>query len=87
MHYVYVLQSDLDGKLYVGCTQDLRERLRLHNTGKVSSTAKRTPLRLVYYEACLEKKDAFRREKYLKTAYGKRFIKSRCKHYFTGLAP
>jgi len=84
---VYVLQSDSDGKLYVGCTKDLRERFRFHNEGKVPATAKRTPLRLIYYEACLEKADAFRREKYLKTSYGKRYIKSRCRNYFTGLVP
>jgi len=84
MHYVYVLQSDLDRHLYVGCTQDLRQRMQMHNDGKISSTKKRAPLRLIYYEACLEKRDAYHREKYLKTTYGKRFIKSRCKHYFTG---
>lgn len=87
MHYVYVLQSDSDGQLYVGCTQDLRERLRLHNNQKVPATKNRTPLRLIYYEASLDRLDAFRREKYLKTTYGKRFIKSRCKSYFMGLVP
>jgi len=39
--------------------------------GKVSSTRRRIPLKLVYYEFCLNKKDAIEREKYLKTAWGK----------------
>ncbi len=83
MIYVYVLRSVIDNGLYTGCAGDLRSRLALHNAGKVPSTRKRLPFELIYYEACLNKKDAFRREKYLKTAYGKRYIKSRCRDYFT----
>ena len=84
MTYVYVLRSIKDGDLYTGCTRDLRTRLLQHNSGKVCSTKERSPLELIYYEACTEERDAFRREKYLKTAYGKRYIKTRCKNYFTG---
>ncbi len=84
MHYVYVLRSKADGRLYTGCTGDLRKRFQQHNDGKVPATQRRTPLELVYYEACLSAEDAFRREKYLKTAYGKRYLKSRLRHYFTG---
>ena len=84
MIYVYVLCSELDGQLYTGCTRDLRNRVALHNAGQVPSTKNRRPLRLVYYEAGLNEQDAFRREKYLKTTYGKRYIKTRCRNYFTG---
>ncbi len=84
MVYVYVLRSGRDDFLYTGCTRDLRSRLSLHNAGQVSSTRERRPLELIYYEACPNERDAFRREKYLKTAYGKRYIKSRCRNYFTG---
>lgn len=84
MFYVYVLQSDADQFLYTGCTHDLRNRVELHERGLVPSTTDRRPLRLIYYEACVEKRDAFRREKYLKTSYGKRYLKSRLKDYFTG---
>jgi putative endonuclease len=85
MIYVYVLRSISDGQFYTGCTRDLRARLDLHNSGQVPSTTTRRPLELIYYEACLNEKDAFRREKYLKTTYGKRYIKTRCRNYFTGL--
>ena len=68
MHYVYVLKSERDGNMYVGCTADLRERITLHNAGQVKSTQARRPFKLIYYEACLGQKDALRREKYLKTA-------------------
>jgi putative endonuclease len=82
--YVYVLKSKKDRLLYTGCTSDLRERLKKHNNGQVPSTKLRVPLELIYYEFCVDKTDAFHREKYLKTTYGKRYIKSRLKNYFTG---
>ena len=84
MFYVYVLRSCSDNGFYVGSTKDLRERLKAHNSGRVRSTEKRLPVELVYYEACLNQNDAFRREKYLKTAYGKRYLKNRLRDYFTG---
>ena len=84
MFYVYVLKSVKDGNLYTGCTHDLKSRFAQHNAGKVPSTKERRPFSLIYYEACLNEQDAFRREKYLKTTYGKRYIKSRCRSYFTG---
>lgn len=84
MHYVYVLVSEKDGLFYTGCTCDLKKRFTEHNQGKVVSTKDRVPLRLVYYEACLDKQDAYHREKYLKSTYGKRYIKNRLKNYFTG---
>ena len=82
MYYVYVLQSLKDRKLYTGYTEDLKRRLKQHNDGKIVSTKLRKPFRVVYYEACSSEDDALHREKYLKTAYGKRFLKSRLKHYF-----
>jgi len=87
MIYVYVLRSEEDGQMYTGCTHDLRARFALHNAGKVPSTRDRRPFQLIYYEASWNEQDAFRREKYLKTTYGKRYLKSRCKNYFTGQGP
>lgn len=84
MTYVYVLHSTKDGLLYTGCTGYLEKRFAQHNNGQVAATKGRQPFVLVYYEACTSKHDAFRREKYLKTTYGKRYIKNRCKAYFTG---
>ena len=84
MYYTYVLQSLKDGKLYVGFTKDLKLRFEQHNKGLVESTKPRRPLNLIYYEACLNKDDATRREKYLKTYHGKMFLKRRLKSYLTG---
>jgi len=84
MFYVYVLKSLKDAGLYIGCTKDLKTRINEHASGSVESTTNRLPVKLIYYEACLNRGDAFRREKYLKTTYGRRYLKNRLKDYFTG---
>ncbi|MBP9802323.1 GIY-YIG nuclease family protein [Patescibacteria group bacterium] len=80
-HYVYILQSDKDNNFYTGCTKDLNRRLKEHNEGKTLSTKLRVPFKLIYYEVCLNQKDAYAREKYLKSGMGKRYVKNRLKTY------
>jgi len=82
MIYVYVLKSKKDGKLYIGHTNNLRNRVELHNNGKVISTKYRKPFELIYYEASYNKEDALIRERYLKTTYGHRYILNRLKNLF-----
>ncbi len=82
--YVYILESEVDGKNYTGYTKDLNLRFNQHNNGYVKSTKNRKPLKLIYFEACLSPNDALKREKYFKTHYGKMFLKKRLKSYFTG---
>jgi putative endonuclease len=82
--YVYVLRSLQDNQRYVGLTRDLRARVQQHNKGLVTSTKKRLPFELVYWEGCLNESDAAQREKYLKSAWGKRYLKSRLRRYLTG---
>lgn len=84
MYYVYVLRSEKDNNMYVGYSKDLNVRIQQHNEGLVPSTKNRRPLHLIYYEVCLNQQDATHREKYLKTSWGKRYIKSRLKNYLTG---
>jgi len=83
-YYVYVLQSKVDQNFYVGYTNNLERRLTEHERGAVRSTRSRRPLALVYWEGCLNQQDATRREKYLKTAWGKRYLKNRMRNYLTG---
>lgn len=83
-YYVYVLQSSMDKRFYVGYTTNIQGRAQDHQFGKVYSTKKRLPLELVYWEGCLNQKDALSREKYLKSSWGKRYIKNRIKRYLTG---
>jgi putative endonuclease len=80
MFYNYVLESK-DGHLYIGYTSDLRKRLREHNQGLNSSTKRYKGWKVIYYEASLDKDDAERREKYLKTTQGNRLLKRRLKEY------
>ena len=77
MYFTYVLRSEKDKKLYVGSTNDLKTRFEEHIKGKVPSTKNRRPLKVVYYEACIDKNKAFKREAYFKTGFGRRFLKSR----------
>jgi putative endonuclease len=83
MNYSYVLLSGCDGKFYIGSTGDLRRRVAQHNCGAVCSTAYRRPLELIYYEACLNVEDARRRERYLKSGRGGRYLKQRLAHWLT----
>ena len=78
-HYVYVLHSLRDGKNYIGYTKNLKLRFEQHRKGKVTSTKHRRPLELIYFEGCLSKEDAIKREKHFKTHYGKMFLKRRLK--------
>ncbi|MFQ6082945.1 MAG: GIY-YIG nuclease family protein [Candidatus Aminicenantia bacterium] len=79
MYYTYVLISTKDGKFYTGTTRNLKKRFEEHNKGIVHSTKHRKPFDLIYYEACLCIEDAFRREKYLKSGKGKRYLRNRLK--------
>jgi putative endonuclease len=51
--------------------------MKRHSDVRIRSTAHRRPLTLVYYEACIDVDDAFRRERFLKTGKGKRFLRNR----------
>ena len=82
MYYTYVLLSAKDSRLYVGFTENLDKRIAEHENGKVKSTSPRRPLKLVYYEACLNIEDAVKREKYLKSGFGRNFLKNRLENYF-----
>ena len=77
MYYVYVLKSLKDKNLYVGHTKDLVKRFKQHNTGQVDCTKSRTPFSLLYYEACNVLEDAIKREKSLKTGFGRAYLNRR----------
>lgn len=80
-HYVYVLESLRDGNFYIGYTTDLRKRVEEHRRGRSFATKFRRPFLLVYYEACLDSEDAKRREHYLKSTQGRRFLGLRLLEY------
>ena len=79
-HIVTILRL-ADGSLYTGYTAKLEQRVRQHENGEVVSTRGKRPVKLIYFEACLLKKDALAREKYLKSTYGKQRLRKRLKHW------
>ena len=81
-YIVYVLESYKDRNRYVGFTVNLKERIEKYNAGKVFSTKFRRPFKLIYAELCLNFEDAKRRERYLKTTGGWRFLAKRLKNYY-----
>ena len=83
-YYIYVLLSGKDSRFYVGYTEDLKGRFEAHMQGRVTSTKDRRPFTLIYSEACLDKRDAMKRERYLKTYHGRMFLHNRLKSYLTG---
>ena len=85
MYYVYLLLSEKDGKFYTGSTNNLKRRLLEHQSGNVKSTWNRRPLKLIYYEACLNEDDAKQREMYLKSGMGKKYLRNRLKHFLKDL--
>ena len=72
MYYVYSLKCK-DG-YYVGCTDNLKDRIDRHQKGHVPATAKRLPIKLDFYIAIADKYKAFEFEKYLKSGSGRAFI-------------
>lgn len=82
--YVYIIRSKKDGRWYSGCTGDLRKRLKEHNEGKFESWTKgRGPFEVIYYEAYRSLKDAFVREKQIKSGPGKEYMKRRLKRFLS----
>lgn len=83
--YTYVLYSKKSDKFYIGSTNDLKRRLKEHKYGKTHTTIRMKGRRLVYYEACLSKKDAGRRERQLKTGFGRGYLRRRIKNFLLGV--
>jgi putative endonuclease len=81
MYYIYILQSLKDKKLYIGFSENLKQRIRDHQIGKVKSTKIRRPFDLIYYEAYKLKSDARKQELFYKTGQGRRLLKKRLISY------
>ena len=83
MYYTYVLLC-IDKtrlKFYVGSTENLENRLHEHKNKEVNTTKSFDSVNLIYFEACLNKTDARKRELQLKTGFGRGYIKRRLENY------
>ena len=75
MFYTYVLKSLSANHYYIGYTNDLEQRLKYHNSGKVNWTRQYVPWKIIYNEQFKNKDEAIRREKYLKSHAGRNWLK------------
>ena len=74
-YYAYVLYSPNTDRFYKGHCSDVSRRLAEHNAGKTKSIKAFIPWKLVYSEEFNSREEAIKREKYFKTAAGRRFLK------------
>ena len=75
MYQVYAIQSEKNGRIYVGITADVQRRLKEHNIGKTKSTKGYTPWKLFYYQSTGSRISARALEKKWKSGSGKEFLK------------
>jgi putative endonuclease len=67
--FLYIIESLVDNKLYIGQTNNLSDRLKRHNKGLIKSTKSKKPYRLCYYEEFDNRADAMNREWEIKKKY------------------
>ena len=67
-YFVYLIGNYRKKKLitYVGYTNNLKKRIKLHNTGKGAKFTRGKHWKLIYYEKYQTKKGAILRECYIK---------------------
>ncbi len=75
MYYAYVLKSKNHDYYYKGHCHDLQKRLTQHNSGMTASIRPYIPFEIVYTESFESEADAIQREKYFKSAAGRRYLK------------
>ena len=78
MFIVYILKLKGKKSSYIGVTENIERRLEEHKTGKVKST-KGGFEKLIYTEEYTNKKEAWKREKFLKSGKGREWIKQNVK--------
>ena len=74
MYFVYVLFSEELNKRYIGSTQDVKNRLKEHNTGKSKFTKAGIPWKMIYQESFQTNQEAKHRELFLKSGVGRKFL-------------
>ena len=78
MFYAYVVKSlRVDSYYYKGHCKDLEERLKQHNSGMTRSIRNYIPFEIIYFEEFEKLEDAVKREKYFKSAAGRKYLKNK----------
>ncbi|MBI2617935.1 GIY-YIG nuclease family protein [Candidatus Kaiserbacteria bacterium] len=74
-YYVYILKSLKNNDIYVGSTENLENRISLHNRGRVRSTKTCRPWVLLEHRPCNSRSEAVRLEQFLKTGQQKELLR------------
>ena len=74
-YFVYVIKSEIDGRIYVGFSENVQKRIKEHNSGKTKSTKGYRPWQLFFTLECESRKEAREKEKYYKSGIGKEKLK------------
>jgi len=70
MYIVYILKSERKSRRYIGHTDDIGERLKQHNRGRVRTSRYGMPWTVIYSETCKTRSEAYRRELEIKSYKG-----------------
>lgn len=76
MYFVYALKSLKKNYIYIGISNNIERRTKEHNCGYNKTTKSYLPFKLILMEKCASRKEARKREKYLKSGFGREFIKN-----------
>jgi len=76
MYYVYVLKSVKYLNRYIGSTENVVKRIEEHNRSKCRYTKGRRPWLLVYQEEFSTRAETMKREKFLKSGQGRKYLDS-----------
>ncbi|MFH1392965.1 MAG: GIY-YIG nuclease family protein [Patescibacteria group bacterium] len=74
MYYIYVIKSLIHNTRYVGSTDRIEKRISEHNLGKCRYTSGRQPWKLIYQEEYKTRGEAMKREKFLKSGIGRKYL-------------
>ncbi|HAR99505.1 MAG: GIY-YIG domain protein [Candidatus Moranbacteria bacterium GW2011_GWC2_37_73] len=76
MYYTYAIASINRKYIYVGISDDVDRRIRVHNNGYNKTTRSYCPFKTILIEEHADRNKARKREKYLKSGCGKEFLKT-----------
>jgi putative endonuclease len=84
VYHLYILQSEKDGTYYVGTTNNLEDRIKRHNEGRVKYTKPKRPWKLIYSEAHPDRSGAMKREYEIKSHKRKGYVENLIKDFSGG---
>ena len=74
MYYLYILQSEINNRYYIGVSNDVQRRLLEHNSGSVKSTAPYKPWIIRKIEEFPTINLAYQRERFIKSKKSRKII-------------